>query len=108
MIKLIATATLAGFLFAPGFAFAADRTVEVFNKTGQTMIEFYASVTNADSWEEDILGDDTLDDGDSVDVNVDDGSGKCVYDFRAVFESGAEAVKRGVNVCAISTFTFVR
>ncbi len=108
MNKLIATAALAGFLFAPAMAIAADRTVEVVNKTGQTMVEFYASVTATNSWEEDILGDDTLDDGDSVDVDVDDGSGKCVYDFRAVFESGAEAVRRGVNVCTISTFTFVR
>lgn len=108
MFKFIAATALAGFLLAPVHASAADRSVEVFNKTGQTMVEFYASITNADSWEEDILGDDTLDDGDSVDVNVDDGSGKCVYDFRAVFESGAEAVKRGVNVCQISTFTFTR
>jgi FlaG/FlaF family flagellin (archaellin) len=102
LIKFIAAAALAGFLLAPVHASA------VVNKTGQTMVEFYASVTNADTWEEDILGDDILEDDEAVDVNVDDGSGKCVYDFRAVFESGAEAVKRGVNVCQISTFTFTR
>jgi hypothetical protein len=108
LFKFIAAAALAGFLLAPVHASAADRSVEVVNKTGQTMVEFYASVANADTWEEDILGDDILQDDEAVDVNVDDGSGKCVYDFRAVFESGAEAVKRGVNVCQISTFTFTR
>lgn len=97
-----------GLSFAPVPAGAADRVVEIVNETGQTMTEFYASVTSTNSWEEDILGDDVLEDGDSVDVNIDDGSGKCVYDFRAVFESGAEGIKRGVNVCQISTFRFTR
>lgn len=87
---------------------AANRVVEVINGTGFTMTEFYASVSSTDSWEEDILRDEVLEDGDAVDINIDDGSGKCVYDFRAVFENGQEAVKRGVNVCRISTFTFTR
>ncbi|MBX9757984.1 MAG: hypothetical protein K2Y29_04345 [Beijerinckiaceae bacterium] len=98
---------VSGFL-APAGASAADRVVEIINETGQTMVEFYASIMSSNDWEEDILGDDTLEDGDSVDINVDDGSGKCSYDFRAVFESGAEVMKRGVNVCQISTFRFTR
>lgn len=105
----LAAAGFAAFAFlAPIGASAADRVVEIINETGQTMVEFYASVTSSNDWEEDILGDDTLDDGDSVDINIDDGSGKCSYDFKAIFESGAEAVKRGVNVCQISTFRFTR
>lgn len=106
--SLIIPAFLSVLLSASAGAYAADRVVEVTNKTGQTMVEFYASVTSTNSWEEDILDEDVLEDGDSVDVNVDDGSGKCIYDFRAIFESGAEAIKRGVNVCQISTFTFTR
>lgn len=97
-----------GLLFAPVPATGADRVVEIINETGQTMTQFYASVTSTNSWEEDILDEDVLEDGDSVDINIDDGSGKCVYDFRAVFESGASAIKRGVNVCQISTFRFTR
>lgn len=108
MRRSIFPVLFAACLFSASAALSADRSVEVVNKTGQTMTEFYASVTSTNSWEEDILEDDTLEDGDSVDVNVDDGSGKCIYDFRAVFESGAESVKRGVNVCQISTFTFTR
>lgn len=108
MRRLVLSSIAAAFLLAPVSAFAADRVVEIVNKTGRTMIEFYASVTSTNSWEEDILGDDTLDDDDSVDINIDDGSGKCIYDFRAVFEGGSEAVKRGVNVCEIATFTFTR
>ncbi len=85
---------------------AADRNVDILNQTGQTMMQFYASVTKSNSWEENILGNDSLDDGDTQSVNIDDGSGKCVFDFKAVFKGGASAEKRGVNVCEISTFTF--
>jgi hypothetical protein len=108
MSKNAVRALCVALMLVPAIGHAADRVVEVTNKTGQTMVEFYASVTSTNSWEEDILEDDVLEDGDSVDVNVDDGSGKCIYDFRGVFESGAEVVKRGVNVCQISTFTFTR
>ena len=87
-------------------AHAADRNVDILNQTGQTMMQFYASVTRSNSWEENILGNDSLDDGDTQSVNIDDGSGKCVFDFKAVFRGGATAEKRGVNVCEISTFTF--
>ncbi len=107
-MKLPSLSIIGALFFLSTPATAADRTVEIINETGQTMTEFYASVGSTNSWEEDILEDDTLEEGDSVDMNIDDGSGKCIYDFRAVFESGAEVVKRGVNVCQISTFRFTR
>ena len=107
-MKLPSLSIIGALFYLSTPATAADRTVEIINETGQTMTEFYASVGSTNSWEEDILEDDTLEEGDSVDMNIDDGSGKCIYDFRAVFESGAEVVKRGVNVCQISTFRFTR
>jgi hypothetical protein len=83
-----------------------DRTVTINNKTNMTMTEFYASRTNLNDWEEDFLGEDALDSGESVDVEVDDGSSACVYDFKAVFKGGATAMKEGINVCEISEFDF--
>jgi hypothetical protein len=91
-----------------GSAAAANRVVEVINATAFTMVAFYASVSSTNSWEEDILGDEELEAGDSVDINIDDGSGKCIYDFKGVFDNGVEVVKQGVNVCRIATFTFER
>ncbi len=85
---------------------AADRRVEIVNESGMSLSHFYASTTNTNSWEEDILGRDVLDDGETFTVNVDDGSGKCLYDFKGVFEDGSSAVKKAVNVCKVSTFTF--
>ena len=91
MVGMIASSTVCG---------------QIINKTGQSLTHFYASTTNADSWEEDILGKDTLDDGETFEADIDDGSGKCVFDFKAVFESGQFLVKKGINVCQISTFTY--
>ncbi|WP_372425701.1 hypothetical protein [Salinarimonas chemoclinalis] len=71
-----------------------------------TMMEFYASNVDRSSWEEDILGMDVLGSGYSVDVDIDDGSGQCLFDFRAVFADGDEVVDSRVNVCEISTFTY--
>lgn len=89
-------------------AMAANRHVDIVNKTGKTLTEFYASSTGSNSWEEDILGRDTIANGETFDINIDDGTGACRFDFRAVFQNGGESVKRNVNVCEISTFTYTR
>ena len=87
-------------------ALALDRHVLVTNDTSYTIREFYASNVGASSWQEDILGNDVLVPGDSINVNIDDASGYCKYDFRAVFDDGTEATKPAVNVCEVARFTF--
>ncbi len=107
MRRLLLLSALLPFLAAAP-ARAADRHVEIVNNTGRTMTSFYASRVGAKSWEEDILGQDTLDDGDSVTVNINDGSGACRFDFKAVFEGGASLEKANIDVCTISRFTYNR
>jgi hypothetical protein len=104
---MLATAGLFS-LCAVSTATAANRHVDIINATGKTMAEFYASATNADEWEEDILGSDTLANGEVFDVDIDDGSGACKFDFKAVFTDGTSHVRRAVDVCAISQFTYRR
>ncbi|RUT35159.1 hypothetical protein EMQ25_04230 [Arsenicitalea aurantiaca] len=109
MQNLFARAAMAGaaaFIFSTGAGLAEDRRVLIINETSFTIMEFYASSVDADTWEEDILGKDVLPAGDSVMMNIDDGTGACLFDFRAVFDDGDEAVKGGVNVCEIARFTF--
>ncbi len=99
---------LGALLLVAGASHAADRNVDIVNKTGLTMIHFYASNAGTDSWEEDILGHDKLADGDTQPVDINDGTGACKFDFKAVFEGGASSVKSGINVCQISSFTYTR
>lgn len=89
-----------------GNAMAADRRVTITNSTSTTMKMFFASNVDTKKWEEDILGDRVLRPGESIDVDIDDGTDHCAYDFRALFDSGSEIVKNDVNVCKIGQFYF--
>lgn len=100
-------AVAAATVLAAAFPAAAlDRRVTIVNKTGYTMVRFYASHRDARSWEEDIFGNKVLYNGYSVVINIDDGSGYCIFDFKAVFDDGDEVESWGNNVCELSTFTF--
>ena len=87
-------------------AAALDRRVRINNYTSYDIVEFYASNKGSRSWEEDILGRNILPAGNSVVINIDDGSGYCKYDFLAVFEDGEELVKYDNNVCELSQFNY--
>ncbi|MCC7096653.1 MAG: hypothetical protein IT472_05700 [Thermomonas sp.] len=104
----IVAACVAG-LFALGAtsqASAADRHVRIINKTSYTMVRFYASRSSTSDWEEDILGDSVVRSGGSVRINIDDGTGACLFDFKAVFSNGNEATRGKINVCEIGEYTY--
>jgi hypothetical protein len=82
-----------------------DRHVTVINESSRSIVEFYASNEDTNSWEEDILGKTILPPGHRVRINVDDGTGHCVFDFKAVMRGGAKVIRRGVNVCRVGTWT---
>ena len=87
-------------------ALALDRHVTIVNNTGYTMTHFYGSNKGSDNWEEDILGTDVLPSGSQVDVNFDDASGYCKFDFKADWDDGTSTVAKDINICEIPTFTF--
>ena len=83
-------------------AVAQDRRVRIINDTRHTMVRFYASNSSRTTWEEDILGQRVLPAGQSVMINIDDGSGACLFDFKAVFDDGDVLTRSQVNFCQIS------
>lgn len=85
-----------------------NRRVRIHNQTGWTMLRFYASDSRKSSWEEDILGSSVLGNGRSVTINIDDGSGACVYDFKAEFTNGQVLTRMNVNVCQIADYYYTR
>lgn len=87
-------------------AAALERWVTIINNTGYTMVAFYASHRDATTWEEDILGNDVLPSGYRVNINMDDNSGYCIFDFKAVFDDGDEVEVWDRNICELDTFTF--
>ena len=85
---------------------AANRKVTIVNNTGYTIIEFYGSNNGTSSWQEDILGEDVLPHGASVEINFDDATRHCLFDFLATFEDGDQVKEEDVDVCEVGTFTF--
>ena len=104
--SLLLSATFGIATAMSGAAFAADKTVTVVNKTKTTMTSIYASSVGTRTWEEDILGKDTLAPGESVDIDMDDGTGACRFDLMAEFSDGTEAVQENLNICKVGEFTF--
>ena len=85
-----------------------NRRVRIHNNTGWTMLRFYASDSRVTSWEEDMLGRGTLAAGASIMMNIDDGSGACLYDFKAEFTNGQVLTRFNVNVCQIADYYYTR
>ena len=85
-----------------------NRRVRIHNQTGWTMLRFYASDVRTTSWEEDILGSDVLGAGRSLVINIDDGTGACLFDFKAEFTNGQELIRNNVNVCQIADYYYTR
>lgn len=76
------------------------------NGTNEPIFEFYASPPSTDDWEEDILGEEVLMPGDTVNITIDDGREDCEYDFLAVFEDGTELEHENVSVCDGESYTY--
>jgi hypothetical protein len=87
-------------------ALAYDRRVTIINNTGYTIVNFFGSNTGTNSWQEDILGRDVLPSGSAVEINFNDNTGYCMFDFLAIFDDGEQLIRERVNICEISTFTY--
>ena len=85
-----------------------NRRVRVHNQTGWVMTHFFASDSRVDDWEEDMLGSSVLAAGASITMNIDDGSGACLYDFKARFTNGQELTRFRINVCEIADYYYTR
>jgi hypothetical protein len=107
-IRGFALAAALPFFFQLSFVHAETEAVTFIltNGTEETIAEFYASPPSSDSWEDDILGVDVLESGDSVTITINDGREDCDYDFKAVFEDGSTLDNRGVTVCDGESYVY--
>ena len=87
-------------------AVSQNRQVSIINNTGRPIWRLYGSRTSTNSWEEDVLGSDVLQNGGAVRVNFDDGTGACMFDLKAEFRDGRSIVQNNVNVCTMASVTF--
>lgn len=80
--------------------YAGAQDFKAVNQTGKPIHHIYVSEASKSSWEEDVLGDDVLAPGASVNVNFDNHT-ECKWDFKAVDANGKEYFLYGADLCTL-------
>jgi hypothetical protein len=102
LFGLLAAAVAPPPVHAQKSADGENRVVEIVNERASDMVRLYASRITTEDWEENILTKQPIRARTKMRVNFDDGTGECVFDFRAVFRDEVVVHYFGINVCAES------
>ena len=106
--KLFAAVAVACLMLSACMAHAQgeNRAIRVINRSSSVIFHLYFSNVDRSTWGPDQLGFfGTISVNHYEDFNVDDGSGHCLYDIRAVLSDGRVAETRNVNVCTNDSWT---
>lgn len=102
LLRYAAAALLLAFSSA-GLAGDQDFTVE--NQTGVEIHKLFVSPHSADDWQDDVLGQDTLADGDSVEIQFSPQEQAAHWDLRIEDSEGASIEWESLDLLAISAVT---
>ena len=84
---------------------AAQQDFSVVNNTGHVVMTLNVSPSNENEWGPDILGTDTLANGQTAEVSFERGQDQCQWDIRVTYDDGDTGDMRGVNLCEVATVT---
>jgi len=97
-------ATLA--VAAPAGAEDAKQDFKLVNKTGYELKALYVSASKSDDWEDDVLGQDTLDDGQAVNVHFNAKTHTCKWDLKVTYsDDDSSAVWHNIDLCTVEKIT---
>jgi hypothetical protein len=85
---------------------AAERNLTLVNQTRFAIEEFYAANVSREEWGDNRIAGEPLAAGASVRVDLDDGTGYCLFNLRAVFEDGEVVDKESVDICDAGRFYY--
>ena len=85
---------------APAQAGTQDFTV--LNNTGYPIEQLHVSASAKDEWEEDVLGADTLPDGERTRIRFTSDEDACLWDLKVTYEDGETAAWQGIDLCEVS------
>ncbi|MFH5923896.1 hypothetical protein [Roseomonas xinghualingensis] len=81
-----------------------DSSFNLVNRSGQAIQELYVSSTQVNTWGQDLLGRNILENGRSFAVRLP--AGQCNNDIRVVFGGGRSEERRGVDTCQMTDVVF--
>ena len=83
-----------------------NRVVRVVNEASSPIYHLYVSNVDENNWGPDQLGlFESIDNDHYRTFNMDDGSGHCLFDIKAVLRDGRYAITRRLNVCTQDSWT---
>ncbi len=87
---------------------ADERDFTLNNNSSVVLVHVYVSPADVDNWQEDILGQDVLNPGDSVNIHFspNDGADTCLYDIRVDGQGGEQGFLYKIDLCSTNTVTF--
>ena len=102
---LLCLAAITLFAITGSSAFAGDQDFTVVNKTGVEIHKLFVSPHSSNDWEEDILGKDTLADGESVDVKFGRSAKAAHWDLKIEDSQGNSLTWENLDLLEISKVT---
>ena len=82
-------------------AFAATQDFSLVNQTGVEIYSLFISESANDDWEEDVLGDKVLPDGQRMSITF-AGRSACLWDLMVTDDEGSSVTWTGINLCEAS------
>ncbi|MBI2572088.1 MAG: hypothetical protein HYV63_34185 [Candidatus Schekmanbacteria bacterium] len=103
MYRIVVTglAALACGLALAGTATAGTQDFTLINATGTDIHNLFISESKKDNWEEDVLGEDTLPQGESIKITF-SGKKACLWDIMVKDEEGEGVYWNEIDLCETS------
>jgi hypothetical protein len=101
---MAAAAALAAVALSPA-AIAGDQDFTINNETGVEIYQVFTSPASTNEWQEDVMGADTLPDGESVEISFDGNEEAELWDLKVADSEGNSIVWTRLNLMEISTLT---
>jgi hypothetical protein len=98
-------AVIALFITASAFARTGKQDFMLHNQTGVEINSLYVSPHDSDDWEEDILGQDTLANDESIKITFDDREKHTHWDLKVTDKDGNSLEWEDLNLVEISEVT---
>jgi hypothetical protein len=102
---IVAFSVLAMIVTATSVARSGKQDFVLHNETGVEIHELYVSPSTTDNWEEDVLGVDTLPNGESVKITFEDREHRAKWDLKVVDSKDNSIEWENLNLIEISDVT---
>jgi hypothetical protein len=104
-LAMLVAVSMLSMILAPAAFAQGKQDFTLTNKTGLVISELYVGPSSSNDWGEDILGQDTLDDGASTDIVFSPRTRSAKWDLRIVDENGKAYSWYNINLLEISEIT---